>query len=483
MLKRSKQHKKLNNKGITLVELIVAITILMLVSGTLLSAFVSSMRMSKKSRDLHRATTVAQNVMEGIKLKSAEELAYQFNYPVVKDSAGNDVYNFTVYLPNMFQYSGNMQASVGELYATTNGAGDPVLAKTNAITYAEYEALKVDPTANAAALAQANSAYVSNLSSDYYDFMQDMNGVYYYYLRNLENDGAYYNAKITIDASPYRSTGTSSISANSEKIISVPTIDSTYDAVEVMGNYDEQALTEFQLNCGAVDENKIHRTITVKVENAPTLLMVDQTTVQVFYHYEYVDNGTTYTADFDNIAFDNTGNETIQQLRNVYLYYYPSYDRTNAAYRDDIVIENYDNRDMEVYIIKQEDISLTQGVLTTKEISYRVDFNVKETTTNVAGNSHVALRTNWNKNLSDIYTGSDTTTNQVNWAYNGTFATEAIYQKEDIKNKQEKDRMFDIKVEIYESTSMSDSEFQSADVSTWFDPDKHLITITSTSSQ
>lgn len=483
MLKQKKQHKKLNNKGITLVELIISITILMLVSGTLLSAFVVSMRMSKKSRDLHRATTVAQNVMEGIKLKSAEELAYQFNYPVVKDSAGNDVSNFTVYLPNMFQFSGNMKSSVGELYTTTNGAGDPVFGKTNSITYAEYEALKVDEAANAVAIAQASSAYVSNLSTDYYDFLKDKDGIYYYYLRNLESDGVYYNIRVKIDASAYRNTGSSSINSNSEKIISVPTIDSTYDAVEVMGNYDEQALTEFQLNCGAVNENKIHRTITVKVENAQTLLAVDQTIVKVYYHYEYEHNGTLYEADFDTIAFDNTDNETIQQLRNVYLYYYPSYDRASSAYRDDIVIENYGNKDMEVYIIKQEDTSLSQGVLTSKEINYKVDFNVKETTTNAAGKSHVVLRTNWNQNLADIYTGTSTTTNQVYWAYNSAFSTKDQYQTEDIKNKQEKDRMFDITIDVYESKSMSEADFQNADISTWFDEDNHLITVTSTSSQ
>lgn len=483
MLKRNKQHKKLNNKGITLVELIVSITILMLVSGTLLSAFVVSMRMSKKSRDLHRATTVAQNVMEGIKLKSAEELAYQFNYPVLKDSAGNDVSNFTVYLPNMFEHSGNMKASVGELYPTTDGSGNPIFSKTSAITLAEYDALLIDEAANAAAIANASSAYVSNVSTDYYDFLEDTKGVYYYYMRNLENDGAYYNVKVKVDASAYRTTGASSIDANSEQIISVPTIDTTYDAVEVMGNYDDQALSEFQLECGAVDENKIHRTITVEVKNAPMISAVDQTTVTVYYHYEYVHNGTTYEADYDSIAFDNTNNETIQQLRNIYLYYYPSYDRTSSAYRDDIVIKNYNNKDLEVYIIKQEDTSLSQGTLTSKEIGYKVDFDVKETTTNAAGNSHIALRTNWNQNLADVYTGLTSTTNQVNWAYNGVFATDAMYSTTDIKNKQDKDRIFDITIDIYESKPMSESEFLGADVATWFDEDNHLITITSTSSQ
>lgn len=484
ILKRSKQHKKINNKGITLVELIVAITILMLVSGTLLSAFVSSMRMSKKSRDLHRATTVAQNVMEGIKLKTAEDLAYQFNYPVVKDNAGNDVSNFTVYFSNMFEHSANMKDSVGELYPTTDISGNPILAKTNSITLAEYEALKNDETTNAAAIAKASSAYTSNLSTEYFDFLQDTDGKYYYYLRNLENDGSYYNAKIIIDASPYRNPGSSSINVNSEQLISVPTINSTYDAVEVMGDYDQQALTEFQLECGAVNENQIHRTITIKVENDPVLGAVDRTTVKVYYHYEYVYGGVTKVVDYDSIAFDNTNNEDIQKLRNVYLYYYPSYGRTDMAYRDDIVIENYDNKDMEVYIIKQEDINLTQGALTTKEIGYKVDFNVRESTTNAAGNSHVALRTNLNQNLADIYTGATTSTTQVNFAYNGTFATSDTYQMKDIRNKQAMDRMYNITVEIYESESISDlATFQSADVSTWFKDENHLITITGSSSQ
>ena len=107
MLKRMKQNRQLNNKGMTLVEVIVTITILALVSGTVLSAFVSVMRMSAKSRDLHRATTVAQNVMEGINLKDAEALAYQFNYPITSNDAGASIDNFTTYPSSMFQYIRN----------------------------------------------------------------------------------------------------------------------------------------------------------------------------------------------------------------------------------------------------------------------------------------------------------------------------------------------------------------------------------------
>lgn len=483
MLKRNKQHKKMNNKGITLVELIVAITILMLVSGTLLSAFVSSMRMSKKSRDLHRATTVAQNIMEGVKLKSAGELAYQFNYPVVKDTAGNDVSNFSVYLPDMFQYSGNLGDCVGELYVTTDAGGAQVLAKTNSISLSAYKALCADPTTNAEAIKQAGSAYTNNLTSKNYDFLEDTEGKYYYYLRNLENDGSYYNAKITIDASPYRAGGSSSLDVNSEKLISVPTIDSTYDAVEVMGQYDNEALNAFQLHfsTASIDETKIHRTITIKINNAAAPLGADKTKVTVLYDYEY--NGWSMPT-ITSIPFDNEGNELIQPLRNIYLYYQPSYDRSSYLYRDDIVIENMNNKDVEVYIIKQEDDSLEQNVLQTKELSYKVDFNVRETNNNAQGNSHITLHTNWNQSLADVYFGTNTTISQVSWLRNGVATTQDTYQKTDIKDKKASDRMFDVTVEIYESSAAGSlSELQGADISTWFSEDKHLITITGSSSQ
>ena len=117
MLKKNNQNRKLNNKGMTLIEIIITITILTMVSGFILSAFVSAMRTSARSRDIHRATTVAQNIMEGINLKNAEELAYQFNYPVTSDGT-YDVDNFYVYPSVMFEHG--TANSVGELYEWTD---------------------------------------------------------------------------------------------------------------------------------------------------------------------------------------------------------------------------------------------------------------------------------------------------------------------------------------------------------------------------
>ena len=56
--------KKQNNKGFTLIELLVAITVLAIVITPLLHSFVSSHRVNAKSKQLMRATTLAQNEME-----------------------------------------------------------------------------------------------------------------------------------------------------------------------------------------------------------------------------------------------------------------------------------------------------------------------------------------------------------------------------------------------------------------------------------
>lgn len=499
MVKQGKQHTKLNNKGMTLVELIVSVTVLVLVSAFILSAFVTAMKMSAKSRNLHRATTVAQNVMEGINLKSAEELAYQFNYPIIKDSSGTQIANFGAYPTKTLQYA--VDKSVGELYVETDGSGNVTYNKVNAISLSQYEYLKEDPLNNASAIAAAGSAYMANLSAGKYDFLADTEGKYCYYIRNLESDGAYYNARITLDASAYRSTGSSSLNSNSEQLISVPTIDSTYDAVEVMGSdYDDKAIVRLeQLSGKTVDKEHLRRTIKITVSDALMGTGSYRTKIDVEYIYACDLNGDGIGDDLDGDGltkddefvmkvaspFDNTGAEDEQQLRNLYLYYYPLYDYSGLGVNDYITIDNSNNKDFEVYIIKQESGSLTQTQLRDKESHYEVSFNVVETTNNSVGNSHITLHTNWDENLYAIYaSGFVPAVNQASYNRNGVWVNKDTFQTTDLKNKQTKDRIYDVTVEIFSSEKAASlSEFQNENVSDWFSSDKHLVTITGSNSR
>ena len=79
---------KAADAGFSLVELLIAVTILAIIVIPLLHLFVTSTRINVKSRQTLRATTVAQDIMEGLKAYTLEEVRTQFNG---QDENGNFV--------------------------------------------------------------------------------------------------------------------------------------------------------------------------------------------------------------------------------------------------------------------------------------------------------------------------------------------------------------------------------------------------------
>ncbi len=80
-MRRSKSYRfvKQNNKGMTLVEVIVAIAILATISFSLLRAFSSSAIYNKRAKEKQCAVNLAQSIMEGFKAYDLEEICCQFN--------------------------------------------------------------------------------------------------------------------------------------------------------------------------------------------------------------------------------------------------------------------------------------------------------------------------------------------------------------------------------------------------------------------
>lgn len=77
-----KERRQLNNNsGFSLVELLIAVVILAIIVIPLMRMFVSSTTINVRSRNTLRATTVAQDIMEGLKAYNIEELQAQFNNP------------------------------------------------------------------------------------------------------------------------------------------------------------------------------------------------------------------------------------------------------------------------------------------------------------------------------------------------------------------------------------------------------------------
>lgn len=76
------------NKGFTLIEVLIAITILGIIVIPLLHAFVTSANVNAKSKRIMDATTLAQNIMEEFKASSLEGMLEQFTVDDVDEEDG-----------------------------------------------------------------------------------------------------------------------------------------------------------------------------------------------------------------------------------------------------------------------------------------------------------------------------------------------------------------------------------------------------------
>ena len=79
---------KKDNRGLTLIELMIAVTMLAVVISPFLNAFVAAAKQNNKAREALRATTVAQNLMESMRAFTLEEVMEQ----IAGDKANSKLY-------------------------------------------------------------------------------------------------------------------------------------------------------------------------------------------------------------------------------------------------------------------------------------------------------------------------------------------------------------------------------------------------------
>lgn len=143
--RRQKKVQKLNNAGMTLIEVLIAITILCIVSIPLMKAFVTAAKTNGKAKILFKATNAAENVMELFKTQSLEELKvkYASSYAgsevtgisgdtvtqhsfTIKDDSLSNEYNIVVTLDPQY-YPNNNSANLGQ-FKTVSSADSAVYA-------------------------------------------------------------------------------------------------------------------------------------------------------------------------------------------------------------------------------------------------------------------------------------------------------------------------------------------------------------------
>ena len=104
MKRNVKNNTKINNKGFSLVEVIIAMTVLVIVSIPMLDTLSGTTVVTRKSSNRQRATLLAQSITEGVKRYSTKDLCKAFVDPGLSKSA-DEIINFPILDSKSFTFS------------------------------------------------------------------------------------------------------------------------------------------------------------------------------------------------------------------------------------------------------------------------------------------------------------------------------------------------------------------------------------------
>jgi prepilin-type N-terminal cleavage/methylation domain-containing protein len=124
MDREGKRIFRINDKGFSLVELLVCIAIIAIVFGPILKNFLVSARVNAKARKAQQETILAQNIVEDVKAKTILEIASAYNDNTIVHG------NKTIYTKKLIQDGKNkydVQITIDkDVYKDVNPDGDPV---------------------------------------------------------------------------------------------------------------------------------------------------------------------------------------------------------------------------------------------------------------------------------------------------------------------------------------------------------------------
>ncbi len=374
---REECRKANRNAGFSLVELLIAVIILAIIVIPLLHMFVTSTRINIKSRQTLRATTFAQDIMEGLKAYNIDELKQQFNEPIegfyvindklVKGSVQEDVDREKA--ANGTDLNGN--PNPGLYYFTMSGV---------AMQGSEYDAL---------------------IEVDARGYMEEPAGG--------SPDYGYHG--VVIDGDQFH--------LNNDQFSVISSVDKERDGVfkedallreRVLKDanehyYHEEGGTDPDWNWE--EDGFSYETPGVSVSRIITVNLTDAGTdsegnplfdADITYQYEWNKGGAVYASyglkdDAGTQIFGLPCGDGVSS-GNFYLFYYPLYHSTG----EEIIINNEADVPLRLFIVKQidttTDAALTDAQLRVLEENYQAHVDVAE-----GSRDKIKIRTNLGFNL------------------------------------------------------------------------------------
>lgn len=383
-MKRLKKIKrKLNNSGLTLIEVLIAMTLLTICIVPMMQGFIKIGQYGEKGRNLQQATSIAQTAMENCKAYNVSDIAtsmskgefFDTNAPYMAEAQYVSDQSSLYFINNMTVDGRNMGMSISL---------SPVTASSQAIT--KYE--NCNPRLDGIFVHSHTKGILDGVESDFYDIEQRIiNNILGAIATNVTNAPG---VGVTVTADEVR-----------ESLF----IDSGSD------NYGDLTFTR-NITITAATDDSGYDEAKVKVEYT-AILNGD-------YIYTLPDGNDvpasinkTYSQDADAVIYSNNNTKTNGgKLERIFFYYYPAYnDNTYVEIpvaKDSISIDTTEfkngnnGKDLDVYLIKQKlpgttDITIE---LAEEQTSYKnyVDIKTRE---NGSQKGTVNLYHNFNTNIGD----------------------------------------------------------------------------------
>lgn len=367
---------KKGNKGFSLVEVMIAITILAIIVTPFLASFLRATKINAKSRKMLRATTVAENVMEGLSGFLIEDISKQFTQKT--DDDDNPIYGS----------DGKPETVAPFLILNNRAEGDSFTFKELGVKSVKGEV-----------------------------FSQKPGNIYEYALFNVTEDKQKFDVKITVDANKYRDVAAEKLQTGQDyniaagKMFNVSEMNPKTDIVwaEPVGlgskykddyifalkndpYYDvhvEKPGDEEFVKKRKEEQAEILESVNNEGDNFLAHcsrlfnLVIEDDSVSIIISLVYDKYGRGYILDSSQKYFPSiTGKERRDNLKNIFLCYYPNYDLVKDVIQindltglDDMLsgeLSENERSNYNFYVIKQEANASSNA----QEEFYKVDFNI-----------------------------------------------------------------------------------------------------------
>lgn len=446
-----KQHncmKQWNNKGFSLVELLVSIAMLAIIVIPVFSNIVLASRTNYRSREMQQVVDLGDDIMEGLKAEaSIEDIAKQFVY--------NSSYNVK------FDIASSQTVSSEQTCELKKEGSTFTKATQNSISY--------------------------NAANDTFEFQAKDKSVgegrvYYFGIKDLKIGQNKYDAVITCDAEQYSKNEedeSEEAKINDVEIPIISSIATDKNAVISQGYSDNYAITTltqrynewfnstYTPGSGVTNtvtnkeiEQDMRRTFKINIDyNATSKKYIVTAGIQYKLKSLIPESETDYnTYSVDHLFYDQ-----FDSLENVYLFYSPklsSREETGLKpFQDDVVINNnlekLQKNHLGIYIVEQE-FSGTEAEKASYEAAY--DANM----------SKYKLQISYKDTTSGTFTTEEEKTQPVtqlviNVGEKSGVPVESIVDTAivssykvtksfDLIKEAAKDRIYNMKVELYESS-------------------------------